>query len=357
MFESAGRRSFLRTVGCGVTAATAGCLARVGPRRRVRIPTLLSGDRVVRRTGVPRAWAEHVRTVETARRKLGELTGALDGIAGLRVARSGVQYGGRDGLRLGVELDGPPADVGLPDEIEGVPLRLESAPERGLSACYNDDAYDPVPGGVVFQPTPDGGFGTACCRVLDDGDDRLLTAAHLWRSCDGRIDVDSPAYQSGRYVGRVDRYDTAMDAALVEPDGDIGVDDAIKLEGPTRKPVRGVVSDWGLAVLVTGDERVHNVGSASGHTTGVVTAKNVEDGWNRCVNFGGRGVEAEYHNVVGDSGGPTFYTHDGDAYLVNLQQMWVDRTGEDCNSHVASDRARGTAAARVRKRFGVHFAE
>ncbi len=350
------RRSFLRGAGGAALAATAGCLTRVGPWRQVRVPTLLAGDEVVHSRQVPKTWVEHVEVVETARRKLGEIAWEFDGVTTLKVTRSDVRYGGRPGLGLAVELSRPEGEIHLPDEIDGVPVRLESGRERGLSACYNDRDFDPIPGGVVVEPTEGDAFGTACCRVSDEGDDRLLTAAHLWRSCRGGVDVGAPAYQSGRRIGRIARYDTAMDVALIEPLDGVDFDGTIKLERPTHRAVEGVVSDWGLAVLVTGEQEVENVGASSGYTSGVLTAKDVDEGWNRCVDFAGRGVEAEYRNVVGDSGGPVFHSRDGDAYLVALQQMWVERVGTDCSSQIAGDRGRGTAANRVRERLGVRFA-
>lgn len=51
-------------------------------------------------------------------------------------------------------------------------------------------------------------------------------------------------------------------------------------------------------------------------------------------------MESDYRKVEGDSGGLVFYTHDGGAFVVGLQQMWLDRAGTDCQ-----ETSPGTAVA------------
>ncbi len=341
-------------MGCAATLATAGCSVRTGLLGQERVPTLHAGDGVAREDRVPQAWKAHVETVWAARERLGEQLSDLDGVVGLKVVRSDVEYGGRPGLRLGIEVTGTDADVDLPEDVGGVPISVETALDRGLGACYNDADFDPVPGGVIVEAAEGGAFGTACCRVFDDGEPRLLTAAHLWESCDRDGAVDSWTTQNGRPLGPIERYDQHRDVALVAPE-ELNLDDEIKLIGPERRPVGGAVSEWGLALFLTGDHEVEKIGTSSGRTTGRVTAMAVEEGWEQCVDFGGKGVEAEYRNVPGDSGGPVFYEHEGEAYLVSVQQMWLREVGTACDDRLAADRGRGTSADHLRDQFGVRF--
>lgn len=343
-------------MGCAATLATAGCSVRTGLLDQVRVPTLHAGDGVAREDRVPRAWKAHVETVWAARERLGEQLSDLDGVVGLKVVRSDVEYGGRPGLRLGIELASTDAEVDLPEDVDGVPVSVEEALDRGLGACYNDADFDPVPGGVIVEAAEGGAFGTACCRVFDGGEPRLLTAAHLWESCDREGAVGSRTTQNGRPLGPIERYDQHRDVALVAPE-ELDLDDEIKLIGPERRPVGGAVSEWGLALFLTGDHEVEKIGTSSGRTTGRVTAMAVEEGWEQCVDFGGKGVEAEYRNVPGDSGGPVFYEHDGEAFLVSVQQMWLQEVGTACDDRLAADRGRGTSADHLRDKFGVRFVE
>lgn len=324
-------------------------------RRRTPVAVLLAGDDVVLRERVPKRWLDHVENVLAVRRRLGSITGEYENVLGLKVTDSTNEYGGRRGLELTVELTEPDGELDLPDSIDGITIGTEKAIDRGLSACYNDGAFDPVPGGVVVEAGENGVRGTACCRVRRDGDEQLLTAAHLWGGCRDPVDAAVPAYQSGRRLGVVDRFDVGTDVAFVAPDGDVSLDDSIATVGD-RLPVGGVVSHRGLAVLLTADEQVYNVGTSSGYTAGQITAIAVEEGWNNCITFGGHGVEAEHRNVEGDSGGPVFYHHDGKAFLASIQSMWLNRVGVDCSENIAGDRGRGTAAAHVREKFGVEFA-
>ncbi|WP_225332869.1 S1 family peptidase [Halomicrobium urmianum] len=356
MADRFGRRTFLTTIGSAATLSTAGCSVRSGSSNGAQVPTLLAGDEAVRRDRVPDTWKAHVETVWIARERLGEQLSGLEDVVGLKVVRSDVEYGGRPGLRLGVELASPEAEIDLPKDVEGIPVSVEEALERGLSACYNDADFDPVPGGVIVEAAEGGAFGTACCRVFDGGEPRLLTAAHLWESCNREDAVGSRTTQNGRYLGPVVRYDQNRDVAMVAPE-ELELDGDIKLIGSERRPIGGRVSEWGLALFLTGDHTVRKIGTSSGNTTGRVTGMAVEEGWEQCVDFGGNGVEAEYRNVPGDSGGPVFYEHEGEAFLVSVQQMWLREVGTACDDRLAADRGRGTAAAHLREQLGIQFVE
>jgi len=276
-----------------------------------------------------------------------------EGAAGVKVVRSDEHYGGLPGLDLTFELY---RDITrLPDEIEGLPIRTELALDRGLSACYNSGDFDPVPGGVVIEPVEGDHFGTACCRVFDGGDRRLLTAAHLWDAC-GESPKGEPLYQNERRIGEVDSFHPGYDVAVVDPDTQVHLADTIKLEDARRLPMSGYVTEWGVLLFLSEGRSVFNMGVSSGLTQGRLSAAYIEEGWRHCVDFDGHGVEAEYRNVEGDSGGPVFYRHDGSAYLVATQQMWLNRLGTDCGEeNIMGEQGRGAAAHYLHENLGLTF--
>ena len=343
------RRSLLRTAGVALSVG-GGCLGRLTRKRRV--PVLTSDGTTVRSERVSRTWYRHVREVRRARRALGSEFLDERGVDAIRVVRSDDRYGGRRGLEVTVELSRPISLI--PSELQGITVATEAALPRGLSACFNEESFNPVPGGVVVQPVADGRFGTACCRAVVDGEPRLLTAAHLWDAC-RTAPQGEPLYQSDRRIGRVTSFRRDYDIALVDPDEGTDLADSIKLNTDRRLPVSGSLTEWGVALFLSEGRQVVNMGVSSGLTRGRLSAAYVEEGWNRCVDFDGHGVEARYRNVEGDSGGPVFAVHEGDAYLVAPQQMWVDRLGTDCGDNVVGDRGRGTAAYHLTDELGVRF--
>jgi len=344
------RRSLLRNAGLALTAGGVGCLDR--GTRTTRIPVLASGGSTVHSRRVPRTWHRHVAEVRRVRQVIeAELSGE-DGVGGVKIVRSDDRYGDLRGLELAVELYRSVTPI--PTEIEGIPVTNENALERGLSACFNEGDFDPVPGGVVVEPGGVSRFGTTCCRTFVDDERRLLTAAHLWNACSA-ASRGEPLFQSDRRIGRVESFHRGYDVAVVDPGDRVEVADTIKLETDRRLPVSGTLTEWGVALYLAEGKEILNMGVSSGLTRGRLSAAYVEEGWNQCVDFDGHGVEARYQNVEGDSGGPVFVVHEGRAYLVAAQQMWVDRLGTDCGDNVVGDRGRGTAAYHLADELGLRF--
>lgn len=317
---------------------------------------LRSGDEVREWRRVPRAWHDHVEEVRAARREVDDLIGGVYGVSGAKVVRSDRQYGGRDGIAIAIELDESAVAEDLPEAVQDVPVETERIAERGLNACFNTGDFGSIPGGAMIGPADQPLFGTACSTVAVDGERRLLTAAHLWHDCEATSIAGAGAEQSGRFLGRIDRANAAADVAFVAVENDdVSLADGLALADDRQAPVGGVVADWGVSVLLTGDEQVYNVGASSGLTAGSLTARDVADAWAGCITFDGHGVEAGHRNAEGDSGGPLFYRRDGECYLVGLQQMWLDEVGTACGSNTLGDRGRGTAAYHVADAFDARF--
>lgn len=345
------RRRVLQGAGASLCGFTAGCVST--STSDVRIPVLRSRDSTVLSRNVPGEWYSHAQDVRRTRRSLEEFLSGDEGVAGVKVVRSADRYGGLPGLDLTIELY--QEDTSLPEEVEGFSIRTELALDRGLSACYNSSDFDPIPGGVVIEPVEGDHFGTACCRVFDGDDPRLLTAAHLWNVC-GRNPTGEPLYQNSRRIGEVSAFHRGSDVAVVEPDDQVRLADTIKLEDARQLPMAGHLTEWGILLFLSEGRSVFNMGVSSGLTEGRLSAAYIEEGWNHCVDFAGHGVEAEYFNAEGDSGGPVFYRHNGSTYLVATQQMWLNQAGTDCGEqNIRGQQGRGTAAHYVQENLGLAY--
>lgn len=345
------RRRVLQGAGAILCGFTAGCLS--GSERDVQIPVLRSGDSTVLSRKVPGEWYSHARDIRLTRRTLERFLSDDEGVAGVKVVRSADRYSGLPGLDLTVELYRD--STYIPDEVGGFPIKTELAPERGLSTCFNSSDFDPVPGGVMIEPVAGDHFGTACCRVFDGGERRLLTAAHLWNTQGKNIEGE-PLYQNGRRIGEVDSFHRGYDVAVVEPDTQGRLADTLKLEGARQLPMAGYLTEWGILLFLSEGRPVFNMGVSSGLTEGRLSAAYIEEGWKHSVDFAGHGVEAEYRNVEGDSGGPVFYRHDGSAYLIATQQMWLNQRGTGCGEeNIRGEQGRGTAAHYVQENLGLTF--
>jgi hypothetical protein len=163
------------------------------------------------------------------------------------------------------------------------------------------------------------------------GNDYVIDAAHVYGSCGDDI-YGNNAYvygsdgsKVGEKVGEVINYDHVDDWALIELKDSAYASEIID-DNDDFPTVKGYVTESCLHDWESDDKHerpcLYNMGCTTGKTTGRLQHANCkETDWNDCVRYDSSGSP---HGVMtwcnmgdGDSGGPTYHTDGGDAYLVS----------------------------------------
>jgi hypothetical protein len=310
------RRNLLRGIGSGSlgvsTVAAVEVVGASGGDDTVRIPTVKRGDTVVKSKEVPESWYNHTQDSKNAREKLTEEHLDDSGVESIYSARWSEQFDGKNGLLIKAEINPDTYEDSLPDSKDGIPVRTTAAPDLQFGNCCHHDDYDPVHGGVAVQ-TPDDVGSAGFCVTDSDGNERLLTANHLWGTCQdngGRL-----LKQHTDAFGEVDECDTDTDYALVRSTSSDGIDNKVYLNGSLKR-VSGYVPPEGLQELVSSNETCYSTGATTCTTQGTIKGEGLDSPGYQCVDYGGSGVKAEIVAGEGDSGGPIFATKmiDGKKY-------------------------------------------
>ncbi|PSP78436.1 hypothetical protein BRC81_07795 [Halobacteriales archaeon QS_1_68_20] len=366
------RRGALSALGAGALFGTDFLsTVRGASPKTVEIPALLSGDSVVKYEKVSEDWVQHREQARTAKRKLVDAVGNRPDVFSVGLTQGEGRYGGERGFRIRVQSTDPAQARDLPDSVEDVPVAVESAPEsHGPGGCNN--AYDEeyAVGGEVVGWTG-GGYGTATAAVNYDYSDEtyLLHCAHVfWDDCDdaknnslsGRGAHRGTYCQSGQTgIGEVSwMWDRKGDYVLIEPDDDSSfwqyVDDNYGYPD-----IAGRVSESYIDYMASNgdDEPIYSMGATDGRTEGDIITSDVSFTFT-CINFRDEGVEATTQFANGDSGGPTWYSYDGDAYIthVNSYRYWDHGTVETCCNNTAQyGNALGTAGYYIQNDEPISF--
>ena len=146
------------------------------------------------------------------------------------------------------------------------------------------------------------------------GDERLLTANHLWETC--QDNSGRTLKQHTDAFGEVDECDTNTDYALVKPTSSEGIDKQVMYVDGGSKRVGGYVPKEGVDDLVTSDETCYNTGATTCTTEGTIEGTGLSSPGYQCIDYEDNGVKADIVAGDGDSGGPIFTikSDDGNEY-------------------------------------------
>ena len=105
---------------------------------------------------------------------------------------------------------------------------------------------------------------------------------------------------------------------------------------------------------------VYQVGLTTGETSGYIknTGLGSADSEINCVDFGGEGIEGDYKNAEGDSGGPVYHINNGGAYMINPYQQWFTKNGTiNClgGTNQVGKTGAGTAAWEIHDQWGIKW--
>lgn len=300
------RRKTLRNVGAGAIAGHLGLRGTATARTTgtrggdtVTIPTVERRGEVLLREEVPRSWYEHTKQVRQVNSEIAAEFLDAPGVEGVASARSEERFDGKNGLLVEVEVDPDVYDGFLPDSRDGIPIRTTEAGETEFHNCCHHSDYSSVPGGASVH-TPAGASGSAGFCVDSGGTRLLLTANHLWGSCEDNFGAILDQHVSE--FGEVNGFDRDADYALVLPTGSDGIGEDVYVNG-IRYPISGYKTESGIASLICDETTCYQSGATTCTTSGQIKAKRVNKKKD-CVDFEGHGFKTNIDTAQGDSGGP-----------------------------------------------------
>lgn len=197
-------------------------------------------------------------------------------------------------------------------------MRIETVDEElHPTTCENQIDYLIIPGGVRFEH--DGRVATSACKMIVDGNDYMMTAAHSFGDpvdCGRDIQGES-VDQNDQSFGKVSSiYDIDRDYALAEKtNGSVAIDESIEYDG-NRYDVVGYATNY--EELDDSNEPIYKTGITTGYTEGTITGSGLSAASSGCIDLNGNAIEYSNNQAGGDSGCAPFYitTEEGTDYAV-----------------------------------------
>jgi len=358
----------------------------------VKIPRYISGDEVTEHLEVPKDWNQQRLH---ASKVLNENRDRFEEIPGVRGTELGGlprensekyttlstptetdtstpstgEYGEYDPLRI-YALTGERYEVGaLPSEKDGITITTEPAPGGGPGCsgpgssdnCTNHESGDVIQGGEDVGRT---GFGdgTACCKVVFNGNESLLHCGHVfWTDCDdansgGLENRDAEA--EGERIGEVEEIDVNGDFSII--DNDFGGDYKWVIDDNNSFPaVNGIVSQSTIHAYAGGDSPnpcVNQMGCTTGRTVGhVYRAESSYTPNTPCTNLRNEGVRTRCNFGQGDSGGPTYEVTNNGAKLISVTSYYTSFSETVCGGNERGPQSTGISAYWIRNNRPVYF--
>ena len=368
------RRKTLVAVGSGVVAAVTGpSTVHASTPTTEAVPAFREGTSVVETVDLPRQWLTHRKRVYGAKRQLLDRVGDVPAVFSVGLVGQSETYGDRRGLALRVQVTEKSGESRIPDAVDGVPVRVEAAPNaHGPGGCYNSSGEERAAGGDAVG-WEGNGYGTATAAVHneDRGVTQLLHCAHVfYEDCTdakqndlvGRSVTRGAGDSEKVRIGTIASWDRTGDYVLIDSDDDSEFLPYIEGES-TRPRIKGHVSPEKIDALASGNEdaTVKKMGVTTGMTTGTILSSGLSFTMpDVCYNYRGAGVESSTNFADGDSGGPVFLTRNGDedAYLTHIASYrYWDRAGiETCvGNTVQRGNAVGTAGYHIANTEPISF--
>lgn len=346
---SSKRRGVLASIGATLTLPVTATV--VEGNDTTEIPYVVTDDEVLKRKEVPQPWLEHVRNALQAKADFEEQVTPMSGSQSVGLARSSETYGGKPGLKIRAGGDERTQSV-IPSEFQGIDV--EAVDEQDWQQACHYKTRDDVAGGLPIEARWEDngesytGWGTAGFPVQDsNGNDRLLTADHLWENQSCRSSEGEEATQYTQNFGEVAESEVQPDFALLKKtNGSLDLSPKI-IEEDGPRYTSGWFSQEAVSDLVAEGKSAHKMGVTTGRTTGTVDAMNQSIGFG-CGNLENRGVILTGLDVgEGDSGGPMYRIEEiGEIeYAVLLGHTTHATNITDSMSCVGEDRDIGRTAA------------
>lgn len=342
---SISRRSFVKRVG----AVGALPLAQVSSDNgdTDRLPELKDKYGVVQWMDVPSQWNEHRQRAERVCENLRERNANSEGVIETGLIAAPETYGGKRGFEVEIGVQSDRLNVELPDHEQNVPVSTVET-EAPAELCYNS-TYNGIKGSVKVSDSQSS-YGSTAWKVNHSGQTFMLTAHHVVDDAnlnDGVYGDGSP--RSFDEIGGVYEYSSDLDIALIDTDRSI----QNSIEGENNQwNIGGWVTESGISSRVTSPfDGYTAMGCTTGETNGGLGKYHIGGSYSNQIDadFGGHGVRGNANSAPGDSGGPSFSVHNGDAYLTHLVTHGDPKAGRqsynnNCLNENPYKKGLGTAA-------------
>jgi hypothetical protein len=254
-------------------------------------------------------------------------------------------------LQIELTVDKSKLESEVPDHVEGVNIQtVERESKYEHLACYNNTFGGGIHGGVACSSnisTIDE-VGTTFCKVMDGNDPGILTASHVVSNGDvyGNMDT-SLNYQK---IGTVAVTHLGVDITLIKSNS-YSIDKVIWTDNNNyNETLGGWVTESGISARVTNPfDGYSKMGSTTGVTTGGIGKYHIDNSYhNDTPDYDGHGVRGSANAAKGDSGGPAYSMHDGDAYVTHIVTQGDPKSGQTnnqtCLGNYPYKKSIGTAA-------------
>lgn len=313
-----------------------------------KLPDLMNQNGVVKWMEVPKPWAEQKRRAVTVSENLSQRFSNDPGVVETGLVAAPEQFGGKRGLQVEIGINSDKLKSEIPDHVDGVPVTTTEKSEAPVPLCVNH-SYNGFPGGVAIWDA-NGYRGTSGWKVEYNGSDHMVTAAHVADTTD--IYGDKNSLGQVEKIGETADRKSSLDVAVI--DANRSIPNQIEGESTTYS-IGGWVHEDGICSRASDwFDGYRKVGSTSGKTEGGIGKCHIDDGYDSDTpSFGGHGVRGDATAAGGDSGGPAFSLHDGDAYITHIishgdpkvdeyQSTWCSGTDE-----TTYNKSMGTAAYHI----------
>lgn len=307
------RRNVLKKLGAGAALPIAS-LGDTG-NDTVRLPELRNQDGVVSWTEVPKVWNTHRKRVERVAEKFKSSYGNRSGVVEVGITAAPERFGGKPGFEVEVGVDPERLQTEIPDQIDNISVRTTEKTEPPVELCKND-SYSGLPGGVLVVNGNLDGSGTTGWQAEYNGKTVMLTAQHVVPDKD-TVYGDKNSLNEVQEIGTVVGRNYGPDVAAIETNRDV------KAEIPTPNgtfPVGGWVTKSGISERVSDPfDGYQKMGNTTGQTFGGLGKYQIDDSYSSSTrSFGGEGVRGDASAADGDSGGPAYSVHNGEAFVTHL---------------------------------------
>jgi hypothetical protein len=364
------RRGFLRAAaGLGAVTSISGC-SSTSDTNIVRYPKIVSGDRVIQWMSVPKDWDRHRKSVKKIYNRVREWLHSISGVVGTTLVRSDRTYGDHNGFRIKIIVESDAqSGLDIPAEIDGIQIITETSPEWWGHAdcsintgnCTNREQSDKVGGGEVVGWV-NGGYGTATCRVTVNGRQRLLHCSHVfWNDCTDASNGDVTGRVAAAWnerIGTVEATNIHGDYSTI--DDQYGGDYVTTIDDNHTFPdmvgyVTDVACEYWSTLPRSSRPCLYKMGATTGLTTGTIIGTQSSFTMPGCTTMENEGIYTDCTAGEGDSGGPTFFLYDGDAYLVNVISYFYFGTRTGCNGARIGINSSGIAAWWIANNTAISF--
>lgn len=300
------RRSAIRSLSIGLTGITSVSGIAIASKQDTRkITTVKRHGEPIKTKKVPQSWYDHYKRATKLTRQTQSAFVESPGVTSIGMGSQKRTVGGRRGFQIIVRAMSGANTAAIPNEINGIPIKIEELSEKPEFACVHRGSFSPTPAGVhvgEFDNSRTG--GTIGAHVYNsNGNLRTLTANHvLGDECTDNS--GKTAYQGNTTFGNVEGTNEEADTALINPSR--GTNSEILEADDDRYELYAHRTEDGIADLISSGSTVKSTGTATGTTSGPIKQMHVGSLDNSCVGFFGHGVITNADAADGDSGGPVY---------------------------------------------------